>query len=363
MEWTFGVIQWMTQIAALTVATRKLETSTGENDLTNKFCNIGSLQSWIRATLIVFLTASAAKSQQAVPVSPPPTSTPKSAQPAEPKPYIFVGAGDIASCKVIEGAEETAKLIEQIPGEVFAAGDLAYENGTAEEFANCYDKTWGKFKNRTHPVPGNHEFNRSKLGSAYFDYWGAQAGPRGKGYYSFDLGVWHIIALNTNCAALGPDGCDADSAEEIWLKQDLAAHPGSCIIALGHHALYSSGVFKNHALHPELRPFWQDLYEAHADLMLVGHEHSYERFAPQDPHGNADPKNGIRQIVVGTGGRSHDPLGFPIPNSETRNADSFGVLKLTLWPGRYSWEFIPVDAAHGFRDSGEGVCHNVQPAN
>jgi hypothetical protein len=127
--------------------------------------------------------------------------------------------------------------------------------------------------------------------------------------------------------------------------------------------LYSSGVLKNHALHPELRPLWQALYNAHADLVINGHEHSYERFAPQDPNGNADPKNGIREIVVGTGGRSHDPLGFPIANSEKRNAESFGVLKLTLWPGKYGWEFIPTDAVKGFRDSGVGVCHNVAPAD
>ena len=282
--------------------------------------------------------------------------------PANAKPFVLVGAGDIASCKVLEGAEETAKLIEQIPGEVFAAGDLAYERGTAQEFHDCYDKTWGKFKNRTHPSPGNHEF-ALKGGTAYFDYWGDKAGERGKGYYSFDLGVWHIISLNTNCAELGAGGCAAGSEEEVWLKQDLAAHPNSCIIAFGHHTLYSSGVLKSHALHPELRAFWQDLYNAHADLVLNGHEHSYERFAPQDPNGNADPKNGIREIVVGTGGRSHDPLGFPIANSEKRNAESFGVLKLTLWPGRYSWEFIPTDAVKGFRDSGVGVCHNVAPAD
>ena len=363
MEWASPVFQRLTWVTALTSAVPKLETSAGDNDLTNNFCRFGGLRSWICATAIKLLAVSAATCQQPSPTPHSQSGTPTSSKPSAGEPYILVGAGDIASCKVLQGAEETARLIEQIPGEVFAAGDLAYESGSAEEFANCYDKTWGKFKNRTHPSPGNHEFGGRKAGSAYFDYWGAQAGPRGKGYYSFDLGVWHIISLNTNCAALGPDGCTADSAEEIWLRQDLAAHANSCIIAFGHHALYSSGVFKNHALHPELRPFWQDLYNAHADLMLVGHEHSYERFAPQDPHGNADPKNGIREIVVGTGGRSHDPLGFPIRNSETRNADSFGVLKLTLWPGKYSWEFIPVDAVHGFHDSGEGACHNVKPAN
>jgi|SRR5882672_926154 len=312
---------------------------------------------------VSLLVTSSTFAQQPTKSSARPTHAAQAIAPlADGKPFVLVGAGDIASCKVLEGAEQTAKLIESIPGEVFAAGDLAYEKGTAEEFRDCYDKTWGKFKDRTHPSPGNHEFG-SKEGSAYFDYWGVLAGPRGKGYYSFDLGVWHIVSLNTNCPQMSANGCSVGSEEESWLKKDLAAHRNSCIIAFGHHALYSSGVFKNHALHPELRPLWQALYDAHADLVLNGHEHSYERFAPQDPNSNADPKNGIREIVAGTGGRSHDPLGFPITNSEKRNAESFGVLKLTLWPGRYSWEFIPTDAVKGFRDSGVGVCHNVAPVD
>jgi len=152
-------------------------------------------------------------------------------------------------------------------------------------------------------------------------------------------------------------GCGIGSPQEKWLKQDLAEHASSCIVAFGHHALYSSGVFRSHAVHPELKDLWRDLYQAHADLMLAGHEHSYERFAPQDPDGNADEKNGIREIVVGTGGRSHDPLGTALPNSEARNFDTFGVLKVTLWSERYEWEFIPV-SADGFRDSGESSCHN-----
>ena len=289
--------------------------------------------------------------------------TKKRKAPVAAKPFVLVGAGDIASCKDLSGAEATAELIEKIQGEVFAAGDLAYEKGTAEEFKNCYDKTWGRFKSRTHPAPGNHEFYGSKDGSPYFQYWGAQAGPPEKGYYSFDLGVWHVIALNTNCAAPGLGGCGPGSDQDLWLQQDLAAHAKSCIVAFGHHALYSSGIFKNHAIHPELHQLWRDLYKAHADLVLNGHEHSYERFAPQDPDGHADPKNGIREIVVGTGGRSNDPLGFAIPNSQVRNATSFGVLKLTLWPGKYSWEFIPVDAKNGFHDSGSDTCHNIRLAN
>ena len=270
--------------------------------------------------------------------------------------FVLVGAGDIASCKNPEGAKATAKLIEQIPGTVFAAGDLAYERGSAEDFKNCYDLTWGRFKDRTKPALGNHEY-ANRTASGYFQYWGAQAGPAGKGYYSYDLGAWHIVALNTNCDAKSLGGCAAGSPEETWLKGDLAKHPKACILAYGHHALFSSGVFKSHAVHPELKQLWEDLYAAHADLVLAGHEHSYERFAPQDPEGKADPANGIREIVVGTGGRSHDLLGFSTPNSEAREWETYGVLKLTLSPGKYTWEFIP-EEGKTFHDSGSGACHN-----
>lgn len=287
------------------------------------------------------------------------SSAPTNAQTPADQSFTLVGAGDIAGCKAIEGAEATAKLLDKIPGTVFAAGDLAYEHGNAAEFQNCYGPTWGRFKDRTRPTLGNHEYG-TVAASAYFRYFGALAGPAGKGYYSYDLGAWHIIALNTNCLAPGLGGCGAESPQEAWLRDDLHEHPNACIIAYGHHALFSSGIFKSHAIHPELRQLWRDLYAAHADLMLVGHEHSYERFAPQDPDGHLDPRNGIREIVVGTGGRSHDPLGFPIPNSEVRNADTFGVLKLTLSPRGYTWEFIP-EEGKAFRDSGEGVCHNQIP--
>jgi acid phosphatase type 7 len=270
--------------------------------------------------------------------------------------FVLVGAGDIAGCKNLEGAEATAKLIEQIPGTAFAAGDLAYERGSAEDFKNCYEPTWGRFKDRTKPALGNHEY-ANHTASAYFQYWGAQAGPAGKGYYSYDLGDWHIVVLNTNCDAKALGGCAAGSPEETWLKQDLAKHTNACILAYGHHALFSSGVFKRHAVHPELKPLWGDLYAAHADLVLAGHEHSYERFAPQDPDGKADPANGIREIVVGTGGRSHDLLGFATPNSEVREWETYGVLKLTLSPGKYTWEFVP-EEGKTFHDSGSGACHN-----
>jgi hypothetical protein len=184
-----------------------------------------------------------------------------------------------------------------------------------------------------------------------------QAGPAGKGYYSYDLGAWHVVVLNTNCDAQGLGGCGEGSPQEVWLKQDLRKRPNACILAYGHHALFSSGVFKNHAVHPELKQLWEDLYAARATLVLAGHEHSYERFALQDPEGNADLLHGIREIVAGTGGRSHDFLGFAAPNSEIRDWDTFGVLKLTLSREKYSWEFIPV-AGGTFRDAGEAPCHH-----
>lgn len=270
--------------------------------------------------------------------------------------FVLVGAGDIASCKDPEGARATAKLIEKIPGTVFAAGDLAYEKGSAEEFKNCYDTTWGRFKDRTRPALGNHEYVEPTA-RAYFQYWGVQAGPASKGYYSYDLGAWHIVVLNTNCDAQGLGGCSYGSLQETWLREDLAQHPKACVLAYGHHALFSSGVFKRHALHPELKQLWQDLYDVHADLVLAGHEHSYERFAPQDPDGKSDPEHGIREIVAGTGGRSLDLLGFATPNSEIREWSTYGVLKLTLSPGKYTWEFIP-EEGKTFRDAGNGVCHN-----
>jgi acid phosphatase type 7 len=273
--------------------------------------------------------------------------------------FVMVGAGDIAGCSDLSGAEATAELIENIPGTVFAAGDLAYEHGTFEEFEKCYDPTWGKFKARTRPAPGNHEYNGSGA-NGYFRYWGKQAGDPSKGYYSFDLGDWHIVALNTNCNARGLGGCAERSPEETWLKQDLAGHPNACILAYGHHPLFSSGLLRSHAEHPELTALWRDLHDAHADLILAGHEHAYERFAPQDPEGNADPEHGIREIVVGTGGRSHTPLGFAEPNSEVRDDRTYGVLKLTLSPGKYRWEFVPV-VGQSFHDSGEGPCHNQVP--
>ncbi|HEV2297860.1 MAG TPA: metallophosphoesterase [Candidatus Acidoferrales bacterium] len=265
---------------------------------------------------------------------------------------VLLAAGDIANCKMIAGAVATAKIIESIPGTVAALGDLALSDGTAEEFANCYDKTWGAFKSRTRPAPGNHEFHSSGA-TPYFDYFGAAAGDPKKGYYSYELGAWHIVALNGECKDIG--GCQAGSPEEKWLREDLRAHAASCTLAYWHEPLFSSGAA--HGNNANYHDFWQDLYNANATIVLNGHDHDYERFAPQDPEGKADPARGVREFVVGTGGNHERTFSAtPQPNSEVRMTNIFGVLKLTLHPRSYDWEFIP-EAGRMFRDAGSGACH------
>ena len=263
---------------------------------------------------------------------------------------ILVGAGDIADCTDLSGAEATAKLLEAIPGTVMAVGDLAYPDGTQENFA-CYDKTWGRVRARTRPAAGNHEFH-SAGAPYYFNYFGTAAGDPSKGYFSYELGAWHIIVLNSECVAVG--GCEAGSQEEKWLRSDLAAHPASCTLAYFHKPLFSSGGAHGDA--PEFQPFWQALYDAHADVVVNGHDHDYERFAPQTPNGVADAAHGIRQFVVGTGGKNHRPFHAPDKNSEVRDATAFGVLKVTLKANSYDWQFVP-EAGKTFTDSGSGSCH------
>jgi calcineurin-like phosphoesterase family protein len=263
---------------------------------------------------------------------------------------VLVGAGDIADCSDISGAEATTKLIEQIPGTVMAVGDLAYPDGTKENFA-CYDRTWGHFKDRTRPAVGNHEFH-STGATFYFQYFGAVAGDSKDGFYSYELGTWHIIVLNSECQEVG--GCQAGSRQEKWLRADLADHPTACALAYFHKPLFSSGA--KHGNDPELKPLWQALYQANVDVAVGGHDHDYERFAPQTPDGIADAKHGIREFVVGTGGKSQRPFADPLPNTEIRNNDAFGVLKLTLHSKSYDWQFVP-QAGKSFTDSGTTGCH------
>jgi len=263
---------------------------------------------------------------------------------------VLVGAGDIADCKDLTGAEATAKLLDQLAGTVMAVGDLAYPDGSKENFA-CYDKTWGRAKSRTRPAPGNHEFHAAGA-SPYFDYFGATAGDPKTGYYSYELGAWHIIVLNSECKDVG--GCEPGSPQERWLRSDLAAHPAACKLAYWHKPLFSSGGAHGNDL--TVKPLFQALYDAHADVVVGGHDPDYERFAPQNPDGAADPANGIREFVVGTGGKNHRPFRESKLNSEVRDATAFGVLKLTLKPKSYDWQFIP-EAGKIFTDSGTGACH------
>jgi hypothetical protein len=269
---------------------------------------------------------------------------------------ILVGAGDIADCSGSEGAgstggEATAKLLDRMAGMIFTAGDNAYRSGTKAEFAECYAQSWGRHKARTLPAPGNHEYYTANA-SGYFNYFGAAAGDPSEGYYSYNLGQWHVVVLNSMCENVG--GCEDSSPMMRWLREDLAANPRSCTLAYWHHPLFSSGA--EHGNDPRMKPIWDALYAANVDVVVNGHDHDYERFAPQDPNGIADSARGIREFVVGTGGAGLYSFGKIQPNSEVRNADTHGVLKLTLYSTSYDWEFVPVSGER-FTDSGSGSCH------
>jgi hypothetical protein len=262
--------------------------------------------------------------------------------PVPPGPQVFVGAGDISMCD--KNAVATAALLDTIGGTIFTLGDNAYFQGTRQQFRDCYDTSWGRHKDRTYPVPGNHEYESPGAGP-YFEYFGdVSLGPAGQGYYSFEVGAWHAIALNSNI----PVG--ASSAQAAWLRSDLAANRTRCTIAFWHHPLFTSGINGDTQA---MREFWRILYDAGADIVLSAHEHMYERFAPMDPDGRADPARGIRQFIAGTGGAFLYPPATVHVNSEIR-ISTWGVLKLTLSADRYQWDFVPVS---GQSDTGTGVCH------
>jgi hypothetical protein len=267
-------------------------------------------------------------------------------------PEIFVGAGDIAECDGNDD-EATAQLLDALPVvPVFTVGDNAYNNGTATEFTNCYDPTWGRHIARTHPAAGNKDYNTSGA-TPYFNYFGAAAGTPGQGYYSFDLGAWHIIVLNSNISRT------PGSPQVQWLRADLAANPNLCTLAYWHHPLYSStgGTGSGGLTYSSVRTLWDTLYVAGVDLVLNGHKHFYERLAPMKPDGSVDPVFGIRSIIAGTGGEGHSNTTNVFPTSEVRNSNTFGVLKLYLYPDSYAWKFIPV-AGKTFTDSSSTACHS-----
>jgi chitodextrinase len=276
---------------------------------------------------------------------------------------VVVAAGDIAcdpadanfngglgtpwTCGMMRTSDA---VLDANPAAVLALGDNQYSDGQLSKFQASYDITWGRFKSLIHPAIGNHEYNDPAGGAAgYFNYFGDAAGDPAKGYYSWDLGSWHLIGLNSECSRAG--GCGPGSPQEAWLRNDLADHSNNCTLAYWHEPRWSSG---QHGSDADYDAIWTDLYNANADLVLVGHDHDYERFAPQGPDGNYDPR-GVREFVVGTGGKNHYPVGAPIANSEVRNGDTFGVLKLTLHPASYDWQFVP-EAGGSFTDSGTSTC-------
>jgi hypothetical protein len=293
-----------------------------------------------------------------------------SRQPAESSP-IVMAAGDI-SCDPgygkYNGGAGTATECAQartsdlfaasLPDAVLALGDTQYEDGRLAAFRTAWGPTWGRAGARLHPTVGNHEY-ATEGAAGYFDYFdgtgktSGAAGRRGEGWYSFDLGSWHLIALNSNCFRIS---CKKGSAQESFLRQDLAAHRGVCTLAFWHHPLFTSGQqgkFTDQRL--ATTPLYEDLYAAGADVLLTGHDHDYERFAPLNANGQVDPK-GIREWVVGTGGESHLPFVSSQPGSEVRNSDTFGVLRLTLRTDGYDWRFLPVTGS-AFTDSGTAQCH------
>jgi hypothetical protein len=277
---------------------------------------------------------------------------------------IIAAAGDIAcdldssGTRPLPTTDKTCHMMATsnlLVGQPWAAvlglGDLQYEDGTLAKFKASYQLSWGRFKALTRPVVGNHEY-LTPGAAGYFDYFGAAAGDRNQGYYSFNLGQWHLIALNANCEYVG--GCQASSAQGRWLKADLAAHPKMCILAYWHQPRFSSGL---HGNNPSVAPFWETLYAAKADIVLNGHDHVYERFAPQTPSAQPDARQGIREFVVGNGGKNLYPFVNLQPNSQVRNNDTFGILKLVLHPHGYEWQFLP-ESGKSFTDQGSGQCHN-----
>jgi hypothetical protein len=271
--------------------------------------------------------------------------------------YTVYAAGDIARCAhpdpAWSGAAASAAIVAaglaaNPRAAVLVLGDSSYPRATEAEFAACYGPTWGRFKDRTYPAPGNHEY-QTPGARGYFNYFGAAAG---RGYYSVELGSWHLVSLDSNLAPA------AHAAQLAWLNDDLARHPGRCTLAYWHHPLYSSGGHGNVA---RMKDVWEALYRAGAEVVLAGHDHDYERFAPQDADGRLDAARGIRQFVVGTGGAYLTPFLRIRPNSEVRDNSRTGVLKLLLKDGGYEWEFLEA-ARDGFPngappDRGTGECH------
>ncbi|MCC6386542.1 MAG: metallophosphoesterase [Dehalococcoidia bacterium] len=305
------------------------------------------------AILGAFMAACGGPSPSATPTAIPALQTPV-AQPSPPQVEpdgvtLFVVA-DAADCEE-QNDELVAAWLAAHDGTIALAGDVAYDKGTAQQFRDCFEPAWGPLKARIKPVPGNHDY-LTPGAAPYWDYFGATAGERGKGWYSFELGEWHIIGLNSNCAEAG--GCGPGSPQYRWLEADLAASTAQCTLVFTHHPVFTSGI---HGQDPAgLLPAWALLYRSGVDLFAAGHDHHYERFAPLDAAGARDEAFGIRGFVAGTGGGALYPFFVNVANSEARDGKTNGVLAFELRPGSYSWSFVPIGKGT-FTDAGSGLCH------
>jgi 3',5'-cyclic AMP phosphodiesterase CpdA len=313
----------------------------------SRYTVIGLVSLFLASSALLSACGGSAPASPAAPTQLDTSTSPSSAAPAAASEIfsdeVFVGAGDIARCGTGD-AEATAKLLDRMPGTVFTLGDNVQDQGAAEEYERCFEPTWGRHRSRMLPTVGNHDWLGGH-GRPYFSYFGASAGPAGLGYYAMTLGAWHVISLNSEIAA-GPG-----SPQFEWLKAQLATSTAACTLAMWHRPLFTSGP-NDHAAH--MRDAWRLLNQHGAELVLSGHNHQYERFAPQDADGRPDPR-GMRQFVVGTGGYPLYGRSRAVANSEAFHSDAWGVLKLTLKSASYTWEFVPV-AGRSFVDSGSGSC-------
>ncbi len=293
--------------------------------------NTQSRRGWVIGVAIALVTASglyACRKAQAPPID----IGPEPIDPYTEEIVTLVGAGDIGDCSMT-GPEQTAKLLDAIPGTIFTAGDNVQGVGLASEYRDCFAPSWGRHFDRIRPSPGNHDY-LAPGASGYFNYFASRAGPLNRGYYSYNIGSWHVVSLNSNVAV------DASSPQMQWLRNDLTVNRSPCIVAYWHHPLFDASLRDSEA---RMRDIWKTLFEFNAEIVINGHLHQYARLGPVDPDGRPN-QNGIRQFIVGTGGATLGGLKI-----------TWGVLKLTLRSRAFDWVFVPV-AGESFTDSGSATC-------
>ena len=368
---TRDLSRWNQQVAAMTASNARFQLVTTFNEW-GEGTAVESATEWASASgygkyLDALHGAPVASGTTSPTTQPSSSSTPTSSPSSSPTPiggsYPMIAAGGDIACDPASGSFNGGAgtssschmravsdlLVGAGYDAVLPLGDIQYENGVLSAFQQSYDPSWGRVLSVTHPVPGNHEYHTAGA-TGYYGYFGSRAGDPSEGYYGYDIGAWHVIALNSNCGAVG--GCGAGSPQETWLKADMAAHPDACTLAYWHHPRFSSG---EHGDNTFMDTLWRDIVVGGVDVALSGHDHDYERFAPMNGAGSADA-SGVRSFVVGTGGKSHYAVSSQRANSQVVNDDTYGVLRLTLMPDGYAWKFV-AEAGRTFTDAGTGVCH------